>query len=177
MTPPPQSKRVFLIGLVQEFLMRVRALPGISRVGLIGSLTTPKDNPKDADLLVWVDDGLDLAPLAAAGRQLKGRAQGRNAGADIFLVSPGGSYLGRICHYRDCRPGVRLSCRALHCGQRPHLCDDLHDLKLRPNAIQAPPVDLWPQAIVRAAVPDDIQELVGQLAEPSSPPDPRRSPI
>ena len=43
-------------------------LPGVLRIALVGSLTTPKPLPKDADVLVTIEDGLDLAPLAAKGR-------------------------------------------------------------------------------------------------------------
>ena len=160
MTPPAESNRGFLIAEVRAFVMRARGLPGVRRIGLIGSLVTPKTNPKDADLLIWVDDQADLVRLAAAARQLKGRAQSRNSGADVFLANPGGTYLGRICGYRDCRPGIRTSCRALHCGRRPRLCDDLDVLELRSDVVQAPPVELWPTALIHAAVPEDIQELV-----------------
>jgi hypothetical protein len=107
-----------------------------------------------------VDDGVDLAPLAAVARQLKGKSQGRNSGADIFVVNARGAYQGRICHYRDCRPGIRLSCRAQHCGRRPHLCDDLHVLQLPADLIGAPPLDLWPDVVVRARIPDDVRKLI-----------------
>jgi hypothetical protein len=42
---------------------------------LIGSLCTPKPFLKDADLLVTIDDGLDLAQLAKSSRRLQGKAQ------------------------------------------------------------------------------------------------------
>jgi hypothetical protein len=145
---------------VRRFVMQARRIPGVRRISLVGSLATTKQNPKDADLLIWIDDEADLTALATAGRQLKGKAQSRNSGADIFLASPKGTYLGRICHYRECRPGIRMSCRALHCGGRAYLCDDLDVLKLRPHLIQAPPVDLWPTVVVRTAVPNDIEELI-----------------
>lgn len=159
-----ESKRAFLIALVREFVARVQRLPGLRRVALIGSLATPKENPKDADLLVWVDNEADLVPLASAARQLKGQAQSRNSGADIFVVNAAGAYVGRICHYRDCRPGIRISCRAQHCGRRPHLCDDLDLLDLPTKTIEAPPLDLWPSVVVRGHVPDDVREL-GQAME------------
>jgi hypothetical protein len=160
MPPASESIRVFLIAELRNFVARVHGLPGVHRIAIIGSLATPKRNPKDADLLIWVDDGVDLTRLAAAGRRLKGRAQGRNCGADLFLVDPHDAYLGRICHYRDCRPGIRASCHALNCGRRPHLCDDLKVITLPSNVIQAPPVDLWPTVAVHTSVPEDIQEMV-----------------
>jgi hypothetical protein len=63
---------------------RAHNVRGIRQIALIGSLATAKSQPKDADLLIWLDDDADLASLAAIGRQLKGRAQSRNGGADIF---------------------------------------------------------------------------------------------
>ena len=78
---------------------RARNIRGVRRIALVGSLATANANPKDADLLIWIDDDADLASLAAVGRQLKGRAQSRNSGADIFLADTDGRYLGRTCHW------------------------------------------------------------------------------
>ncbi len=172
MTPSAEPLRAFLIAEVRDFVTRVHDLPGIRRLALVGSLATPKIKPKDADLLIWVDDGLDLTRLAAAARTLKGRAQGRNSGADVFIVNPGGEYLGRICRFRDCRPGIRGSCLALHCGRRPHLCDDLQVLRLPFAVIQSPPVVLWPTPAIHAPVPEDVQELVLDLIVPQLKSDP-----
>ena len=159
----PESTRAFLISAVRTFIGRVRGRPGVRRVALIGSVATAKRDPKDADLLVWVDDGADLAALATAARQLQGQAQGRNCGADIFVVDPGDAYLGRTCPYRECRPGIRASCRARHCGRRPYLNDDLDVLDLPADVIAAPPLDLWPRVIARAELPPDIRELADAL--------------
>jgi hypothetical protein len=154
-----ESIRSFLISEVRRFVGSAQHLSGVRRIALIGSLTTAKQNPKDADLLIWVDDAIDLVPLAAAARQLKGRAQSRNKSADIFLANSRGAYIGRVCHYRDCRPGIRMSCDARNCGRRPHLCDDLHVLNLSAPVIAAPPLELWPAIIRRGPLPDDIEAL------------------
>lgn len=103
----------------------------------------------------------DLAPLAALGRRLAGRAQSRNRGADVFLADPEGNYLGRTCPWRECRPGLRQSCDALHCGRRPYLHDDLATIKLAGRLVAAPPVELWPTLTVRGQIPTD---LAGALA-------------
>lgn len=86
--------RAFLLTEVRRFAERARAYPGVRRIALIGSLARDKDDPKDADVLVTVDDDADLTSLATAGRRLKGRAQSRNKGADIFLADPSGNYIG-----------------------------------------------------------------------------------
>jgi hypothetical protein len=158
-----ESIRGFLISEVQRFVERARTIRGVRRIALIGSLTTAKANPKDADLLVSIADDADLKSLATAGRQLKGRAQSRNAGADIFLVSESGRYLGRTCRWRDCRPGIRMACRALHCGRRQYLYDDLDDLRLSTTVTDAPPLELWPVVVCRRPLPADVMGLAAAI--------------
>ena len=81
--------------------------------------------------------------------------------------------MGRICHYRECHP--RVACRALNCGRRQHLNDDLQIVILSHALINAPPIDVWPRIVARCAVPPDTQALlIAKLeAEPrdSSSPD------
>jgi hypothetical protein len=159
------SRRGELIKLVLEFVRSVAGTPGIRQIALIGSLTTPKETPKDADLLVTIEDGLDLTHLARHGRRLQGQAQSIGHGADIFLLSQAGEYLGRICHWKECRPGIRLSCDALHCGAREFLHDDLEDVRLTGSVTEAPPLDLWPHLQVRGVIaPDVLSGLVEPLA-------------
>ena len=156
--------RTFLLDGVLRFTQATSGLPGVLRIALVGSLVTSKAFPKDADVLVTVNLDSNLDRLAKAGRALKGFAQTRNSGADIFLSNLDGQYLGRICHWRDCRPGVRLACRAQHCGQREFLNDDLHDVNLSPSLVAAPPIELWPSVVRRIAVPADVEEvLLGTL--------------
>jgi Family of unknown function (DUF6932) len=158
------SIRSFLIAQVQWFVERACRLSGICRIALIGSLTTTKVNPKDADVLVWVEDNADLTPLAIISRQLKGRTQSRNRGADIFLANTRNEYVGRICQWRDCRPGIRAACQAISCGRRAHLYDDFGVLNLAQRIIQSPPLELWPSIIRRVQVPNDLEALVAALA-------------
>jgi hypothetical protein len=128
---------------------------GVLRIALMGSLTTTKAIPKDADVLVTIDSAMDLAELARAGRSLKGFAQAINLSADVFLADEGGRYLGRICHYRECHP--RMACLAQHCGRREHLNDDLPVVTLSKELLAAPPVDLWPNIVRRLMVPPDVE--------------------
>ena len=134
----------------------------MKRIALIGSLTTSEPSPKDIDLLVTVTDDMDLAPLAKAARQLNGRAMqtGRSRGGDVFLADLGGNYLGRTCPWKECGPGIRQSCDALHCGQRHYLHDDLRAIKLQSALIQAPPIELWPAVVARVEVPADVEEVL-----------------
>jgi hypothetical protein len=156
--PCVSKPRHYLLGAVLAFTRTARSLPGIRRIALLGSLATNKPVPKDADLLVVVDADVDLASLAGIGRRLKGSAQTINLGADIFLADLAGKYLGRICHYRECHP--RVARRALNCGRRQHLNDDLQIVTLSPELISAPPIDLWPHIDRRVVVPADAEALL-----------------
>ena len=147
--PSVADPRRHLLRAVLAFVREARSLPGVLRIALLGSLATDKPVPKDADVLVTIDPAMDLSFLARFGRRLKGTAQTINLGADIFLGDGSDHYLGRICHYRECH--ARVACRALHCGQRQHLNDDLQIVTLSPALISAPPIDLWPRIVRRCA--------------------------
>jgi hypothetical protein len=157
------TNRNHLLYEVRRFVERARVCPGVRRIALVGSLTTDKENPKDADVLVIVDDDADLTPLATLGRRLKGHAQSRNKGADIFLADPSGKYIGRICSWRECYPGKRMSCDARHCGRRAFLHDDLDDVTLDASLIKTPPLELWPKIVRRVELPGDVEM---QLVQP-----------
>lgn len=159
--PSVAEPRPVLLAAVCRFVREAGGCAGVLRVALVGSLTTDKAVPKDADVLVTIDDGMDLTELARAGRRLKGRAQNINLGGDIFLADAAGRYLGRICGYRECHP--RALCRARHCGLHDHLNDDLDVVTLLSELIAAPPVELWPRVIRRVPVPADVETLL--LAE------------
>jgi predicted nucleotidyltransferase len=47
-----------LLSHLPWFVSAVAKLPGIRRIALLGSITTDKQNPKDIDFLVVVDDDL-----------------------------------------------------------------------------------------------------------------------
>ncbi|MGI9167260.1 MAG: DUF6932 family protein [Pyrinomonadaceae bacterium] len=148
--------RSLLLSEVLNFVVRARSCPGVTRIALVGSLTTSKQQPKDADVLVSVTDDADLTVLAKAGRMLKGKAQSKNSGADIFIANLEGEYIGRVCHWRECRPFIRVACDARHCGRRQYLHDDLDDVTLNAKVVREPPVELWPKVVRRIAVPADV---------------------
>jgi hypothetical protein len=156
------TARARLLAEVLAFVREAKNLPGITRIALIGSLTTAKADPKDADLLVTVTADADLVPLAKLARSLQGHAQGFNRGGDIFLADPQGNYLGRTCPWRDCRPGIRQSCDALNCGRRAHLHDDLRNVTLNRDLVANPPLELWPEVVTHSAPPADVEETLLQ---------------
>lgn len=155
--------RAFLIAEAVRFIDRAVSAPGVRKIAIVGSLTTEKADPKDADILVTVDDDADLAALATAARKLKGAAQTRNKGADVFLANPRSQYIGRTCHWRECGPGIRVSCDAQHCGGRHYLNDDLEDVTLDPLLVKEPPIEVWPTVICRTTVPADLLPLLSRF--------------
>src|SRR6266446_10757605 len=74
---------------------------------------------------------------------------------------------GAFCHWRECRPGIRLACDARHCGSRPFLHDDLDDLRLEPALAKAPPVEIWPKIVRRVDLPSDVETLLVRPLESS----------
>jgi hypothetical protein len=169
-TPPAQepepdlpTARQRLLGEVLEFAQAASQLSGVTRIALIGALTTDQPDPKDADMLVT--DDMNLAPLATLGRKLQGHAQSFRRGGEVFLADERGLYLGRTCPWKRCGPGIRLGCGALHCGRRTYLDDDLQAVTLDESLISEPPIELWPQVLTRVAVPENVeQELLGRLS-------------
>jgi len=156
--PSVSDPRRHLLAAALAFVREARSVPGVLRIALVGSLATDKPNPKDADVLVTIDAAMDLSALARIGRRLKGAGNSINLSADTFLADAEGRYIGRICRYRECH--TRVLCRAQHCGQRQHLNDDLYVVTLSPKLIAAPPIDLWPRIVRRAAVPADTELLL-----------------
>ena len=158
-----KGHRQELLAGLRRFIPPVRQISGVRRIALLGSIVTAKPDPKDIDVLVVVADDADLAPLATCSRRLQGHAQGFNRGADVFLADERGTYIGRTCRWRDCRPGVRRSCDALHCGRRPYLHDDLEAIRLNSTLVLSPPVKLWPSIERRGQLPADVEEVVAAL--------------
>jgi hypothetical protein len=115
--PRLSDPRPHLLSAVLAFVRAARSMPGVLRIALLGSLATDKPVPKDADVLVTIDAAINLGPLARLGRRLQGTAQTINGGPTSSWPTRRGATLGRICHYRECRP--RVACRALSCGLRP----------------------------------------------------------
>lgn len=111
-------------------------------------------------MLISIERNADIAKLAALGRKLKGQGQNLNLGADIFLASADGEYLGRTCSYRECHP--RVSCRGSSCGAGKYLCDDLRVVTLSPSLIAEPPLELWPQRVARSELPADTASLLSE---------------
>jgi predicted nucleotidyltransferase len=151
-----QDIRAFLITEAFRFIERAVTLPGVRRVALLGSIVAPKTDPKDVDILITIDDDADLTALATAARRLKGMAQGKNKGADIFLANTAGEYIGRLCHWSRCGPQFRSTCDAWNCGVRHYLHDDFGDIRLKSHLVKEPPLEIWPTVVYRQKVAGDL---------------------
>jgi predicted nucleotidyltransferase len=164
--PPLPDLRRIMFAEVRRFVRFARDISGVRRIALIGSLAADKEFPKDVDMLVTVNADCELAPLAKLGRQLSGHMNSYGAGADVFLASEDGNYIGRTCPWKNCGPGYRTSCDAMHCGKRPYLHDDFEAIRLPKEVITQPPVLLWPDPAAAQEVPTDVHEqLIEQLAK------------
>lgn len=62
---PPVRER--FIAEVLAFVRGASRLPGVTRIALLGSLTTEEPEPEDADVLVTVTDEADLPPPGKTG--------------------------------------------------------------------------------------------------------------
>jgi hypothetical protein len=138
------------------------------QAALLGSIVTTKANPEDIDVLMVVSDGGKSGTAGAVCVETAGYTQGVNRGADVFLADKRSRSIGRICHWKDCRPGVRQACDALHCGRRPFLHDDLTAIRLNSAVVQALPVTVWPIVERRVELPPDVEEMVLRWNTPSN---------
>jgi len=152
------TRRRFLLEALAQFISAAAKVRGVVRIAVVGSLTTEKASPKDADVLVTLQDGADLESLSKLGRKLKGAAQTRNLGADIFLADQAGRYIGRTCSFKECHP--RSACAGKSCGACNWICDDFEVVRLARELIVEPPLELWPQVVVRATLPADAREIL-----------------
>lgn len=148
--------RELLIPAALDFVAAVSQMSGVERVALVGSICTTKPNPKDVDVLVTINPSIDMEKLATLGRKLKGKMQGINSGADIFLADLEGRYLGRTCSWKECHPRGR--CEALNCGS--YLYDDLQCVTLDSELIANPKIVLHPRIIIRGELPGDLMHEV-----------------
>lgn len=150
--------RAYLIQLVHEFILSCRKIEAVQRIAIIGSLLSEKAKPKDVDLLLTIPDDLELTQLAKISRTLQGKSGSLGGGADVFLVNINNEYIGRICIWKDCRFGVRMSCDADNCGKRKYLHDDLNTITLKKELIDNPPLIIFPNLIRNVIIPLDVEE-------------------
>ena len=118
---------------------------------------TNKPIPKDADVLVTIDDTTDLTGLARAGRRLKGLLK-------PSTLAPTSSSLMRLGVTSDAFASIASAIRAWHAS--PSIADAAptstmtHVVTLSKELLAAPPIDLWPDVVRRLKVPPDVDALL-----------------
>lgn len=88
---PGNVSRQHLLDRAVTAVHQIRGMAGVERIALIGSITTPKKEPPDIDLLVIISTSRVVPEIAAAGRKFQGHAQHIDRGAEIFLATPTGT--------------------------------------------------------------------------------------
>lgn len=148
---PPQvpSHRREMLEMARDFVLAASKLAGVDRIAITGALATDALLPSDVILVVAVSDDMEIAPLAKLRRQLEGKvlALGDSRGSEVLLTNLEGRYLGRICPWKDCRPGIRQACRADHCGRRHYLYDDLAAWTPASGLTPWPPIQVFPAPV------------------------------
>ncbi len=157
MTLPVRTR---LLREMAELAPAIMKAPGVTRIALIGSLATDVEAPRDADLLVSVEDDANLAPLAKLGRRWRAFVQSVHCSGDIFLCDSSGNYLGRTCPWKECGSNLNPQCDARHCGRRRYLHDDLSTIRLSRQVASVPPIELWPEIVLRVPVPQDVDDIL-----------------
>lgn len=167
---PPElpNRRKEMLEIARDFVLAARGLPGVAQIALSGSLATDETNPVDVTFVVAVEDDMDLTPLAKLRRQLEGKtmALGDGRWSDVFLTDLAGTYLGRICPWKDCVPGIRRACRADHCGRRHFLHDDLRNFKPMEKVQPWPPIRIFPAPTDGEPAPPLPQDAATMLLAP-----------
>lgn len=100
----------------EEFAHKASAVPSVDEVVLAGSMATDDPYPNDVDVAIVIHDLADLPQIARAARQMSSHYHGW----EVFVFAPDRTYLGRLCHKREC-PDPRGYCEAPDCGQVPHI--------------------------------------------------------
>jgi hypothetical protein len=159
------NRREVLLTAGKRFFAAARNIRGVTSIALIGSMTTPKRQPKDIDFLLTISRDADWHALATISRRLKCGLQSFSAGADVFLASPDGEYLGRVCLWRTCEPGIRRGCMALNCGRQQYLYDDLDVITLPSSVVQRPALVLWPTIHALDKMPPDVAAWIEALPD------------
>lgn len=154
------SVRIRLLREMSELVRLLMKAPGVTRIAMIGSLATEIETPRDADLLVSVEDESNLATLARLGRRWRAFVQSLHCSGDIFLADNQGNYLGRTCPWKDCGANFNPRCDARHCGRRRYLHDDLNTIRLSRQVTLNPPVELWPEIVLRGPAPQDVTDVL-----------------
>ena len=156
---PTSATRSAFIRNALEFAEKISRQKGVQRIAIVREITKPIREPEILCLLVTIDEEAPIKPIADIGRKLKGRmvSMPNAAGADVFLANEAHEYLGRTCSYRECHP--RVACEGSQC-YGTYIANDFHVFTPGPEVIQSPPVEVYPQVVIRERIPDDLRRAL-----------------
>ncbi len=133
-----QERRSRFREAANRFASKVAPLQSVQEVALCGSMVTEDPYPNDIDLAIVVDSLADLPIIARAARQISSTYHGW----EVFVFQPGRSYIGRICHRRQC-PTETARCDNIDCGRVPFL-GNLGDFRFDAVIFLSPSIEiLW----------------------------------
>lgn len=111
------ARRQGLLVGVAQFAEKLHSCASVVEIGLAGSLASDDEYPNDIDAVLFLDHVDELSVIARFARQMSSIT----ASWEVFVFTRDFSYLGRICHYKVCRP--RAACADKRCGIYPHMYD------------------------------------------------------
>ena len=99
-----------------EFAEKAKGLSSILEVALFGSVAGNDPYPYDLDIVVIIRDIEDIDSIAKFSRQISKY----NHAWEVFVLDRKLTYLGRICHRREC-PVKSVDCFVPDCGEIPNI--------------------------------------------------------
>ena len=130
------ARRQRMLEGVGQFAQKLRRFSSVIEVGLAGTLASEDEYPNDIDAVVFLDGFNELPDIARAARQMASVCNSW----EVFVFTVDFKYLGRICHYKECRP--RVACADKRCGTYPHIYE-LADFVFDPNQFFSSPFHLF----------------------------------
>ena len=110
------DKNYVLRVAADEFASKVRKLSSPLEIAIVGSVAGGDSHPNDLDLAVVISNTGEIATIAKYARQMSRHYHGW----DVFLLDYDLSWIGMICHRREC-PGPSVECYVPGCGKPPHV--------------------------------------------------------
>lgn len=154
-----RDRKERLRNAAKTFAGKVAGVKGIREVALCGSVVTADPYPNDIDIAIVIDALADLPAIARAARQISSTYHGW----EVFVLRADRTYLGRICHRKQC-PTQTARCDQADRGAVPHL-GNLADFDFDPFLFLAPPIEILWNRESKSLLIEWKQTLGPQLAE------------
>lgn len=157
-----QERRHRFREAAKKFVAKAAALSSVQEVALCGSMVTEDPYPNDIDLAIVIESFADLSAIARAARQISSTYHGW----EVFVFSPDRTYLGRICHRKEC-PTQTARCDKIDCGRTPYV-GNLHDFDFDAALFLAPPIEILWRRKQKSVLLEWKEALGARLTEPKN---------